>query len=81
MMEKAFTYNDLMLVFAKRLRQAIEKSGLSVKQVAASIYVDCTTVYYYQQGVRLPGAMNLRLLADVLHVSVDWLLGREINNE
>lgn len=81
MMEKAFTYNDLMLVFARRLRQAIEKSGLSVKQVAASIYVDRTTVYYYQQGVRLPGAMSLRLLADVLHVSVDWLLGREINNE
>lgn len=71
------TYDDLMFVFTKRLRLAIEKSGLSIKQVAASIYSDPATVYYYQQGRRLPGSLNLYLLADTLGVSVDWLFGRE----
>ena len=76
-MYEAVTYDDLMLVFAKRLREAIRKSGLTVKEIAERIFVDKTTVYYYQQGHRMPGALNLRMLADVLGVSADWLLGRE----
>ena len=71
------TYDDVMLVFAKRLRHAIDRSGLTVKEIADRICVDRTTVYYYQQGNRLPGALNLRMLADLLNVSTDWLLGRE----
>lgn len=75
------TYDDLMLMFAKRLRMAVKNSGLSIKQVAASIYSDPKTVYYYQQGRRLPGALNLYLLADTLGVSVDWLFGRETEGQ
>lgn len=71
------TYDDLMLVFAPRLRKAIKRSGKSVQQIARNITCDATAVYYYQQGKRLPNSHNLCLLADELGVSLDWLFGRK----
>lgn len=68
-----FTQND----FGKRLKEFRKRKNLTQKEVAAKIGVSEQALSKWENGDCLPDVYNLRLLAIVLHVSVDCLLDTE----
>lgn len=63
--------------FGKLLKNLRLSVGLSQKQLAKKLFLSKTMISYYEQSVRFPSADVLVQIADVFHVSVDYLLGRE----
>ncbi|RKP43264.1 helix-turn-helix domain-containing protein [Trinickia fusca] len=68
-------------VFPERLRSAREYRGLTQTQLAERAGLQPSAVSHFETGARKPSFDNLRLLADTLDVTTDYLLGRvaEIN--
>lgn len=64
--------------FGELLKKLRSGAGLTQKQLAAKLFVTKTMVSYYEQSVRFPSADVLIKIAEVFHVSVDYLLGREM---
>ena len=62
---------------AERIRQLIDKSGLTQSQVAAKAGLTPGAISHFVTGVRTPGTSTVRRLADALNVSVEYILGRE----
>lgn len=60
-----------------RLRLARERRGLSQKEIAEHLGITPQAYGYYERGERKPGAENLRKIANLLDISVDYLLGRD----
>lgn len=58
----------------KRLRQ---EANLTQKQLGDKLHLSEPMVSYYEHSWRYPSADILLQVADVFHVSVDFLLGRE----
>ena len=64
---------------SRRIRQAIDASGMKHVEVAAAVGVARAQVTQWATGRRAPDRENLRALANVLGVSAEWLLeGRHI---
>ena len=63
-------------VFASRLNKILEKRGMSQKDLADATGISPQTIGQYVHGQSECGSSNLRLLADKLSVSADYLLGR-----
>ena len=59
--------------FAKRFEEARERAGLSVAALSKRLGVSPQSVYLWQQG-SVPKAARLRELADLLGVSLQWLV-------
>lgn len=57
----------------KRLR---ENAGLSQYQLANQIGVDQKLICFYEKGLRTPSLPTAVQLANVLHCSLDELVGR-----
>lgn len=66
-----------MSSFADRLKQARKDSKLTQVTLAALLGVTRQTVNNYESGLREPGLKLLLKIAQVLHVSTDWLLGND----
>lgn len=62
-------------VFADRFHSLRVKDGLKQEEFAQKLGLSRPTVGFYENGVRLPDAACLKQIAQVYHVSVDWLLG------
>lgn len=62
--------------FGPRIRSLRIKNKMTQKQVASYLHIDRTTYTGYESGKRFPDARTLCKLADLLDVSVDYLLGR-----
>ena len=62
--------------FEERLLLLRQEFGLTQKNVADAIGVTPRQYQRFEQGEQKPGFDNLRTLADVFQVSVDWLMGR-----
>lgn len=60
-----------------RILQARKAAGLSQKYVAMALGVAGPSVSNWESGKTQPTPENLRALADLCNVSVDYLLGRE----
>ena len=59
----------------ERIQNAAKKRGMNLRQVAKAAGMKSeTAIYRYNQGVT-PRESTLRAIADVLGVSVDYLLG------
>ena len=59
----------------ERIQSAAKKCGMNLREVAKSAGLKSeTAIYRYNQGVT-PRESTLRSIADVLNVSVDYLLG------
>ena len=71
---------DLTL-FSQRLDDAIKASGMKQIELADKIGVSQQTISSYVRAAttkKQPSLQNLVDIADVLDVSVDWLLGRSV---
>lgn len=63
--------------FSMRLKFTMELRNCSTEELAASSYVTRSTIYGYLNGSRTPNIIILRLLAEHLDVSADFLIGLE----
>lgn len=64
-------------IFSDRLYESRLRCGLTQSQLGRIAGVNQIHISNYETGRFLPGALKLRALADALHVTTDWLLGRE----
>jgi transcriptional regulator with XRE-family HTH domain len=63
-------------VFPDRLRVAREYRGLTQSDLAKLTGLNPAAISHFETGGRKPSFDNLRLLADKLDVTTDYLLGR-----
>lgn len=68
-----------MVDFSNRLKELRKKNGYSQKQLANRLGVSPALISAYETGSRLPSYDNLLSLANIYHVSTDFLLGRNSN--
>lgn len=63
-------------MLGERIRKARLAKGLTQKQLAEILNVTDATVNRYEKGIRKPDPEMLKAIADVLNVSIDYLLGK-----
>lgn len=63
-------------LFAARLRQLRLYSGMTQQEVAQSLKLDRSTYAYYETDKSRPDYDTLLRIANIYHVSTDYLLGR-----
>lgn len=64
-------------LFPRRLRDMRKEKGFTRKQLAKKINASDKAIMYWELSKSLPSAILLLSLAEALHVSIDWLLGRD----
>lgn len=62
--------------FPDRLRRARDYRGWSQGELADRARLQPSAISHFETGARKPSFDNLRLLADTLDVTTDYLLGR-----
>lgn len=62
-----------------RLRRVRKAKGLTQQELANKIHTKKSTISNYENNYSSPNHETLSLLADILEVSVDYLLGRTHN--
>lgn len=65
----------------QRIRDLREDRDMTQAQVGAAIHISQRTYAYYESGQRMIPPSVLCALADLYHVSVDYLLGRTDRRE
>ena len=73
----AISREEISDVFSSRLKQAINAQGTALRVVAHDTGISRSTMEGYVYGYTLPNTLLLVTLAEYLHVSIDWLLGRK----
>jgi transcriptional regulator with XRE-family HTH domain len=63
--------------FSARLRSAREAKDLSQADLAEKTGLQPSAISHFETGRRSPSFENLRILADALSVTTDFLLGRQ----
>lgn len=63
------------VVFAQNLRTARKRQGLSQKELAEKLYLSAQAVSKWERGESVPEVAYICHMAELLHVSVQWLLG------
>ena len=63
-------------IFASRLKSLRKEYGYTQSEVAEQLKIGQTTIANYENGSRIPDISKLSMLADLYHVSIDYLLGR-----
>ena len=66
--------------FGKRVREFRTRKNYSQREIALRIGVSEQAVSKWENGDCLPDIYNLKLLAQILHISVDSLLDTEMQN-
>lgn len=64
-----------MTMFSENLRLAREEKGLTKTAMAKAIGLSLPAYSNYESSIREPPIKNLKKIANVLNVSVDYLLG------
>ena len=65
-----------MVDFAKQLKSVRRQQGMTQRELGEFLGIGQTAIANYEQGTRVPDALGLYKIAEVLHVSMDELLGR-----
>ena len=60
-----------------RLKEARLATGMSQKDVADALHLAPPSVSNWENGKTNPSQENLKALAELYHVSIDYLLGRD----
>lgn len=66
--------------FPSRLKRIRELNGISLNQLAENLNVAQTDVSQFETGEKYPDPSALKVLADSLNCSVDYLLGQITNS-
>lgn len=66
----------MMVPFAERLRKTRKEKGMKLREVATHLGMTTRAYQYYEGGRRRPDFETLVMLADLLEVTADYLLGR-----
>ena len=64
-------------IFANRLREARQRKGWTINQMAEKVGIAVNSIYGYERGKSEPTMFALTLLAETLDVTTDYLTGRE----
>ncbi len=64
-------------MFKDRLRSARIARGKTLQALADELGVTLVTIQKYESGAREPNLQMLGILADILDISTDFLLGRD----
>jgi len=64
---------------SKRIREVREKRQLTQAELARLADLPPAAISHFETGIRIPGTTTLRRLADALGVSLDFLLGRDLD--
>ena len=65
-----------MKKFAQRLKELREYYDMTQAEVAECLNFSSAAICNYECGIREPGIEELILLAELFHVSMDYLVGR-----
>lgn len=63
--------------FNENLRKFRKQCGYTQDELARKIEINRVNVAYYENGTKVPSLAVTEKIADVLHCSVDGLLGRK----
>ena len=74
-MNEADVVENTITLRVDRLRKAREELGWSQRELARRAGVNDTLVSRYENGLSEPSATNVRLIAEALRLSIDYLLG------
>lgn len=66
--------------FGKQLQRYRERAGYSQETLTEKIECSSIFISYIERGEKTPGLDTLVKLANALDISVDILLGKELNN-
>jgi len=68
-----------MLLMGQRIKDARKAKGLSQEQLSEFLDVSKTTISWYESDSRTPTLEHFEKLTEVLDISADYLLGREVS--
>lgn len=66
-------------MFTERLKSARKNCKISQKKLAQELYISQQAYAKYETGAATPNPETLHAIADLLGVSADYLLGRDIS--
>lgn len=61
--------------FKNRLKELRKQSTYTQKDIAERLGISVTAYQYYETGKNEPNIEKLKALADMFHVSLDYLMG------
>ena len=64
-------------MFNTRLNQIRKSKGITAQQMADLLYINTRSSRAYESAARMPNLNMLVRIADILDVSIDYLLGRD----
>lgn len=64
-------------MFNTRLNQTRKSKGITAQQMADLLYINIRSYRAYESANRMPNLEMLVRIADILDVSIDYLLGRD----
>lgn len=67
------------MIIGERIKEARKKKNLSQQQLGDMLGVSKVSICGYENGVRIPTIENFVQLLDILDLSADYLLGRDVN--
>lgn len=67
----------MTIMFGSRLNQTRKEKGLTAKQMSDSLNIGLRSYRKYESGERSPSFESLVKIADILDVSLDYLLCRD----
>ena len=65
-------------IIGKSIKLNRTAQGLSQQKLAKLIGVTHASISYWENGVNIPNVNDCWKIADVLHISIDELVGREL---
>lgn len=73
--------NFIVATFAERLNTTLERKNIKAVDLAEKLGVSESTISNYRRGFSAPKKNRLAKMADILDVSVSWLLGLNVPME
>ena len=70
---------EVYMTFAKRLKQLVDRTGLSAAEVADSIGVSPAMMSYYLSAKNMPDSARVYEIAEHFGVDPAWLFGANVN--
>ena len=66
-----------MSIFGETLKRLRKNAGYTQKELAQRLWLSKNSISYYERATRFPSPDVLVNIAEVFHVTTDYLLGRD----